>query len=40
MRFPLLVKKVYKREGEFLKCPQEECDYKEAAKRSNKANLP
>lgn len=30
--FPLLVKKVYKREGEFLKCPKEGCDYK-----SNKA---
>ena len=26
--FPLLVKKVYKREGEFLKCPKEGCDYK------------
>lgn len=25
--FPLLVKKVYKREGEFLKCPKEGCDY-------------
>ncbi len=25
--FPLLVKKVYKRKGEFLKCPKEECDY-------------
>ncbi|UPU34517.1 type I DNA topoisomerase [Geomonas paludis] len=24
---PLLVKKVYKREGEFLKCPKEGCDY-------------
>ena len=27
--FPLLVKKIYKREGEFLKCPKEGCDYKE-----------
>ncbi len=27
--FPLLVKKVYKREGEFLKCPKEGCDHKE-----------
>jgi DNA topoisomerase-1 len=27
--FPVLVKKVYKREGEFLKCPKEGCDYKE-----------
>ena len=26
--FPLLVKKVYKREGEFLKCPKDGCDYK------------
>jgi DNA topoisomerase I len=26
--FPLLVKKVYKRAGEFLKCPKEGCDYK------------
>lgn len=26
--FPLLVKKVYKREGEFLKCPKEGCDYR------------
>ncbi len=25
--FPLLVKKVYKRKGEFLKCPKEGCDY-------------
>jgi DNA topoisomerase I len=30
--FPLLVKKVYKREGEFLKCPKEECNYKEGGK--------
>ncbi|HTP64897.1 MAG TPA: type I DNA topoisomerase [Geobacteraceae bacterium] len=30
--FPLLVKKVYKREGEFLKCPKEECGYKEGGK--------
>jgi DNA topoisomerase-1 len=27
--FPLLVKKVYKREGEFLKCPKPGCDYRE-----------
>jgi DNA topoisomerase-1 len=26
--FSLLVKKVYKREGEFLKCPKEGCDYR------------
>jgi DNA topoisomerase-1 len=26
--YPVLVKKVYKREGEFLKCPKEGCDYK------------
>jgi DNA topoisomerase-1 len=32
--FPLLVKKVYKREGEFLKCPKEGCDYKEGGKGS------
>ncbi|HEY6007141.1 MAG TPA: type I DNA topoisomerase [Geobacteraceae bacterium] len=32
--FPLLVKKVYKREGEFLKCPKEGCDYKEGGKAS------
>ena len=25
--FPLLVKKVYKKTGEFLKCPKEGCDY-------------
>lgn len=25
--FPLLVKKIYKRKGEFLKCPKEGCDY-------------
>ncbi len=30
--FPLLVKKIYKREGEFLKCPNGECDYKEGGK--------
>jgi DNA topoisomerase-1 len=30
--FPLLVKKVYKREGEFLKCPKEGCDYKDGGK--------
>jgi len=27
--FPLLVKKVLKREGEFVKCPKEGCDFKE-----------
>ena len=26
--FPLLVKKVYKKQGEFLKCPKEGCEYK------------
>jgi len=31
--FPLLVKKVYKREGEFLKCPKEGCDFKEGGKQ-------
>jgi DNA topoisomerase-1 len=31
--FPLLVKKVYKREGEFIKCPKEGCDYKEGGKQ-------
>ncbi|MBV5336473.1 MAG: topoisomerase DNA-binding C4 zinc finger domain-containing protein, partial [Deltaproteobacteria bacterium] len=25
--FPVLVKKVYKKKGEFLKCPKEGCDY-------------
>lgn len=30
--FPLLVKKVYKKEGEFLKCPKEGCDFKEGGK--------
>ncbi|HYS42494.1 MAG TPA: type I DNA topoisomerase [Geobacteraceae bacterium] len=30
--FPLLVKKVYKREGEFVKCPKEGCDFKEGGK--------
>lgn len=30
--FPLLVKKVLKREGEFLKCPKEGCDFKEGGK--------
>jgi len=30
--FPLLVKKVYKREGEFLKCPKDGCDFKEGGK--------
>ena len=32
--FPVLVKKIYKREGEFLKCPKEGCDYKEGGKGS------
>jgi DNA topoisomerase-1 len=32
--FPLLVKKVYKREGEFLKCPKEGCDYKLGGKEN------
>ncbi len=32
--FPLLVKKVYKREGEFLKCPKEGCDFKEGGKET------
>jgi len=32
--FPLLVKKVYKRTGEFLKCPREGCDYKEGGNAS------
>jgi len=32
--FPLLVKKVYKRTGEFLKCPKEGCDYKEGGTAS------
>ena len=27
--FPLLVKKVYKRKGEFVKCPKEGCDFQE-----------
>lgn len=27
--FPLLVKKVYKKKGEFLKCPKEGCDFTE-----------
>jgi len=30
--FPLLVKKVTKREGEYLKCPKEGCDFKEGGK--------
>ncbi|GAM09769.1 DNA topoisomerase 1 [Geobacter sp. OR-1] len=34
--FPLLVKKVYKREGEFLKCPKEGCDYKLGGKEPKK----
>ncbi|OGT98590.1 MAG: DNA topoisomerase I [Geobacteraceae bacterium GWC2_48_7] len=33
--FPLLVKKIYKREGEFLKCPKEGCDYKEGGKEKS-----
>ncbi len=28
--FPLLVKKIYKKKGEFLKCPKEGCDYTSA----------
>lgn len=28
--FPLLIKKVYKKKGEFLKCPKEGCDYTSA----------
>jgi DNA topoisomerase-1 len=32
--FPLLVRKVYKREGEFLKCPKEGCDYREGGSKS------
>jgi len=28
--FPVLVKKVYKKKGEFLKCPKEGCDYTSA----------
>jgi DNA topoisomerase-1 len=30
--FPLLVKKVSKREGEYVKCPKDGCDYKEGGK--------
>ena len=30
--FPLLVKKITKREGEYLKCPKEGCDFKEGGK--------
>jgi len=30
--FPLLVKKISKREGEYLKCPKEGCDFKEGGK--------
>jgi DNA topoisomerase-1 len=30
--FPLLVEKVYKKQGTFLKCPKEGCDYKEGGK--------
>jgi DNA topoisomerase-1 len=30
--FPLLIKRVLKREGEFLKCPKEGCDFKEGGK--------
>ena len=32
--FPLLVKKVYKRTGEFVKCPKEGCDYSTQEKKS------
>jgi DNA topoisomerase-1 len=31
--FPLLVKKVYKRTGEFVKCPKEGCDYSTQEKK-------
>ena len=30
--FPLLVKKITKREGEYVKCPKEGCDFKEGGK--------
>ncbi|KAB0671815.1 type I DNA topoisomerase [Oryzomonas sagensis] len=30
--FPLLVKKISKREGEYVKCPKEGCDFKEGGK--------
>ncbi|MBL0224367.1 MAG: type I DNA topoisomerase [Geobacteraceae bacterium] len=30
--FPLLIKRTLKREGEFLKCPKEGCDFKEGGK--------
>jgi DNA topoisomerase-1 len=33
--FPLLIKRVLKREGEFLKCPKEGCDFKEGGKEKN-----
>ena len=33
--FPLLVKKVLKREGEFVKCPKEGCDFKEGGKEKS-----
>jgi DNA topoisomerase-1 len=32
--FPLLIKRVLKREGEFLKCPKEGCDFKEGGKEN------
>lgn len=31
--FPVLVEKVYKRQGAFLKCPKEGCDYKDSETR-------
>ena len=33
--FPLLIKRTLKREGEFLKCPKEGCDFKEGGKEKN-----
>jgi DNA topoisomerase-1 len=33
--FPLLIKRNLKREGEFLKCPKEGCDFKEGGKEKN-----
>jgi DNA topoisomerase-1 len=32
--FPLLIKRVLKREGEFLKCPKDGCDFKEGGKEN------
>ena len=31
--FPVLVKKIYKREGEFLKCPKEGCGFREGGRK-------